>query len=455
MLPAFISKNLYYLSLMLRGRYQIIKNYEFLREKSHENQETILKEQWERLHKILSYAYKEIPYYHRVFDENHVDLNNFTIEEFRKIPFLTKDIIRKEFNNLYKIRPGIKWYYHSTSGSTGEPITVIQDMEYFFWETAVKHLFDEWAFHKIGEPMIALWSLDKYVLPFWVRIKDFLINNLFYNRLFLDPKKLSADIMENYLKQVFNSNAKFMLSYPGRIYEISCFAEERGLDIKPMQSIMTSAEVLYPYMRETIEKVFKCNVFNRYGSNEAGDIASECTGHMGLHVSSYTHYVEILKEDGTPCKNGEQGEVFITLLTNYTMPLIRYRIGDVAEEITEKCICGNQLPIIKNIIGRTIDLFINNKGELVSGMAFDDFFRENTYIIKYQIVQEKTNEINIFFVTDVQNIMKLNQSFPSLEKEIRSFMGEDTKINFKIVDDIEPGPSGKYRFVISKVFKKF
>jgi phenylacetate-CoA ligase len=455
MIPTFVAKNLYYFSLLLRGRYKIIENYEFLRKKSYEPREVILKEQWERLRNILIYSYKEIPYYHRIFDEHNVNLDNLTVEEFQKIPFLTKEIIRKEFNNLYRIRPGVKWYYHSTSGSTGEPITVIQDIEYSFWEAAVKHLFDEWALHKVGEPMIALWSLDRYIFPWSIKLKKFLAHNLFYNKIFLDPKKLSVKIIKNYFKIIDRSNAEFMLAYPGRIYELSCFAEENKLSVKPFKSIMTSAEALFPYMRETIERVFQCPVFNRYGSNEVGDIASECADHKGLHVSAYTHYVEIIKEDGTPCKDGEQGEVVITLLTNFTMPLIRYKIGDMAVKTDEKCSCGKGLPLIKDIIGRTIDLFVNSNRELVSGMAFDDFFREHAYIIKYQIIQEKVDEIDILVVLNNSDITKLQEDVSDLENEIKSFMGINTKVNLRVVDCIELGPSGKYRFVISKVFRKF
>jgi phenylacetate-CoA ligase len=440
MLPAFIAKKSYYLSLLLRGRYKIIENYEFLRKKTSESREVILKEQWERLHNILIYSYKEIPYYHRIFDEHHVNLDNLTITEFQKIPFLTKEIIRKEFNNLYKIRPKVKWYYHSTSGSTGEPIRVIQDQEYSFWEAAVKHLFDEWALHKIGEPMIALWGPLIDAFQWWKRVKKNFANIFINNKKLFNLDKL---------------NAEFMLAYPGRIYELSRFAEENKLSFKPFRTIMTSAEALFPYMRETIERVFQCQVFNRYGSNEVGDIASECADHKGLHVSAYTHYVEIIKEDGTPCKDGEQGEVVITLLTNFTMPLIRYKIGDTAVKTDEKCSCDKGLPLIKDIIGRTIDLFVNSNRELVSGMAFDDFFREHAYISKYQIIQEKVDEIDILVVLNNSDITKLQEDVSDLENEIKSFMGINTKVNLRVVDGIELGPSGKYRFVISKVFRKF
>ena len=73
----------------------------------------------------------------------------------------------------------------------------------------------------------------------------------------------------------------------------------------------------------------------------------ECDRHEGLHLSSFNHYVEILKEDGTEARDGEMGELVITVLTNYTMPLIRYRIGDMAIQTYAECSCGRGFPLIK------------------------------------------------------------------------------------------------------------
>jgi phenylacetate-CoA ligase len=303
---------------------------------------------------------------------------------------------------------------------------------------------------------------DRTVAPgrwrphFVEKFKKALTNDFLYNRKFLNTTKLTDGLILDYIEKINRSEIKFILAYATSIYVVANFAEENCLKVKPLKSIMTSAEVLYTDMRKTIERVFQCKVFDRYGSREAGDIASECARNKYLHVSPYTHYVEILKEDGVPCKDSEKGELFVTLLTNYTMPLIRYKIGDMAIKSDEKCTCGIGFPIIKDVTGRTVDFLVNKKGDLIDGTAlFPSFGLHGLYINKFQVIQESITEINVLVVLDKSKIAEFYSDIPLLENRFKYFMGEDTKINFKIVDDIEPGPSGKYRFVISKVFKKF
>jgi len=95
------------------------------------------------------------------------------------------------------------------------------------------------------------------------------------------------------------------------------------------------------FMREKVEEVFGCPVYNRYGSREVGDIAGECKYHQGLHVLPWGSYVEIVDEAGNLVEPGVEGRILVTCLTNYAMPLIRYDIGDRGALAGEfKCPCG-------------------------------------------------------------------------------------------------------------------
>lgn len=97
--------------------------------------------------------------------------------------------------------------------------------------------------------------------------------------------------------------------------------EGRGLIPFAPKSVIVGAEKLHAYQRETIERVFRTDVFETYGSREFMLIRAECEKHQGLHLSMENLFVEILDEDGYPTPHGEEGNVVITDLFNYGMPL--------------------------------------------------------------------------------------------------------------------------------------
>src|SRR5205823_1358723 len=106
------------------------------------------------------------------------------------------------------------------------------------------------------------------------------------------------------------------------------YLEHNGLTPWRPHSIVTSAEVLEPEERALVERVFGCRVFNRYGCREVSVIASECDAHQGMHVMAEGLLVEIETPDG-PAAPGVMGNLLVTDLLNFAMPMIRYRIGDL------------------------------------------------------------------------------------------------------------------------------
>lgn len=222
---------------------------------------------------------------------------------------------------------------------------------------------------------------------------------------------------------------------------------------------MTSAGTLYPHMRDTIERVFSAPVFNRYGSREVGDIACECECHQCLHANPYSHHVEILRKDGSHCTPGEVGEVVVTLLTNYAMPIIRYRIGDMAAWAEHPCDCKRHWPSLQEVSGRLMDVFTRADGNPVMPQYFIHFFgvakrSELDFIKKYQLIQEDIDNIYLDIIPTVDKaiaqrlILERQKIFEGI---IKSAMGDTCKLSIRIVDDIPTTPSGKYQYIISKV----
>jgi len=88
-----------------------------------------------------------------------------------------------------------------------------------------------------------------------------------------------------------------------------------------------------------------------YTCEEAGYLALQCPDTDDYHVQSENVLLEVLNEAGQPCQPGEIGQVVLTALHNFAMPLIRYALGDYAE-IGPRCTCGRGLPVLRRILGR-------------------------------------------------------------------------------------------------------
>jgi phenylacetate-CoA ligase len=220
---------------------------------------------------------------------------------------------------------------------------------------------------------------------------------------------------------------------------------------------MTTADMLYPHMRETIEKVFRSPVFNRYGSREVGIIACECEKHEGLHVFSPIIHVEILKQDCIPTAVGEMGEVVITSMFNYAMPLIRYKIGDTGIWAENECSCGRKLPLLKQITGRVTDTFYKKDHTQVYGGYFNRLFYFRDWVKKFQVIQEDYDEIRLIIIPQKtsENIRELYyQQLNEITTKIQLVLGKECRVNYEFVTDIPPTASGKYRYTISKVKNK-
>jgi phenylacetate-CoA ligase len=204
-------------------------------------------------------------------------------------------------------------------------------------------------------------------------------------------------------------------------------------------------------MRETIERVFGAPVFNRYGSREVGDIACECEGHQGLHVSAPWQYLEVLRPDGTACLPEEEGELVITNLTNYAMPLIRYRIGDTGSWASHACTCGRAWPLLQQVSGRVCDTFVTPEGVNIPGEYFAHMLRTQAWLRRFQIVQESADGIDVY----LQPLEEVSEGDVAQAESVRLMfqqaVGPTCTVRMHFVREIQPSASGKYLYTISKV----
>ena len=252
-----------------------------------------------------------------------------------------------------------------------------------------------------------------------------------------------------YVQRINHIKPSIILAYN---HELTRFIQEHNLEVYSPKAVMSTGGVLYPEVQARIEEVFRAPVFNRYGSREVGDMACNCKKSLGFHLIPAIHYLEILDNNGKEVKPGEAGNIIVTLLTNYTMPLIRYKIGDIGALSEKNCPCGRELPLLEKVVGRISGRFKNKFGDFISAGLFYSLFYFKENIRQFQVIQETTDLILINLVLIEKNRLKdMDKFFKDNNQKIWKVMGHKISIKYNVVDEIEPSPSGKYMHVFSKV----
>lgn len=407
--------------------------------------------QRKNLYELIQYASQNIPYYQQVIKEHNITFSEDTIfEDIKKFPLLTKEIIRNHFNKLHQLRD--KTYYRNTSGgSTGEPVVFYQDKEYLYWANATKRLFNEWAGRKLGDPMVKLWGSLSDILGSSQGFKGYLRQQV-SGITILETYRMTEEDMYRHVQKINHIKPRLILAYTNSIEELTRFIQEHHLSVYSPSAVMTAAGVLYPEVKAKIEDVFHAPVFNRYGSREVSDMACNCEKDEGLHLIPAVHYLEIVDDEGRQVKPGKPGNIIVTLLTNYTMPLIRYQIGDIGVLSDKDCSCGRGLPLLEKVKGRIRSVFRNKQGDLIDGGIFIRlfYFREN--IKQFQVIQESLEQITINIVLKNKKQSKIaEKDFLEISESIKKIMKSDITIKYNLVEVINLSPSGKYGYVFSRV----
>lgn len=438
-------------------RSQVSKNLKKLEKSQWFSLDEIRKSQWDKFQELLNYSYLNVPYYRRLMDDRSISPPNVqSFEDIWRIPPLSKKIIKENFDNLLAVTADKKTLIkRTTSGSTGEPVTVFRDRRADSVVSAGGWRFRRWGGHDIGDIYAKIWAQssergieNKFSIK--SRVKQILGNLIEPVEILNTYETIIEPMMEDFLKKIKIKNIKLLVGYANSIYFFAQFVNKHHQGEIELQSVRTIAEMLHSDQRQLIEKVFGCNAFDTYGNRESGLIAAECSRHEGYHINAENLYVEILDHAGKPVPMGETGYIAITDLNNRAMPLIRYLTGDQGSLSPEPCSCGRGLPLIDKIVGRTFDMLTLSDGSLMNGYIFGGFFHKKfaDKIEKFRVIQNTKGEADIYL--KLSSPFGENQ-FEQFKKGLIQFIDNRLLLKFHVVDELPFHKGGKYKYIISNL----
>ena len=397
--------------------------------------ETIVAFQQERLGRLLQHASQTTPYYRELLKTESPDISEIPPLEKQDIRDQLERLCSEAFSQKHRIK-------NATGGSTGTPLTFYQDRNYWNQRNLSVYYFDRWAGWNFGEPQLIIWGspADLKGDEHWKHR----LNNLWRNQYWLNGFHLTDTAMQATFSEMNRCHPHTILAYPSSLYRFATFLSKNGLIPRwQLKGIITSAEMLHQHYRALAEDVFRTKVYNRYGGREVGLIAMECAeGRM--HINCRDIYLEI--DSSNPYT--EPGEILISQLNNYAMPFIRYRIGDIGRLSDEVCPCGNQLPILAELLGRTTATFRTKTGTLIHGGYFTQQFYNVIGVNQFQLIQETFERCVLKLVINAQ---WQETTGDLLVQKIQNTLGRDVAVTVEFVEDIPLPASGKREFTISKV----
>lgn len=414
----------------------------------------LLAQQEADLRRLLCHSHARVPAYRRRLDEAGVDPATIRLSDLSRLPLLDRTPIRDQPGEFRAAPggPGGPLLTKSTSGSTGAPFRFQYSAESDVWRQAVKLRHYDWAGYTPGKRTVYFWG-PSVVPPTGWRARKVALDRAMRREVYIDcARQGEADLLEA-VATLRSVRPQVLVGFTQATVELARFIIQRGLRDWPAMRVVCGAERLFESDRPLLEQAFAepGGVYETYGCREFMLMASECPEHRGLHTAMENVIVEVVDEQGRPVAPGESGQVAVTDLHNFGMPLIRYLNGDLAQApqagASARCLCGRGLTRIAGLEGRQSDLLYGPSGQRVPGLVLNSVFAAlGGKVLQFQLVQRKDRSILLKVVPGPEFTPVV---LDEVRARLRTYFG-DLPQTLETCADIPTLPSGKRRYVVAE-----
>lgn len=396
--------------------------------------------QFRQLGALLRHAHATIPCWRERLDAAGYDPGAEVPDPqwFRTLPVLTRRDVQSLADALLSTRVPPEHgrvARGQTSGSTGKPIQFhLTEVSHLFWlaYTLRDHL---WHRRDLAGKLAAIRiKVEKETAPGWGPATDVAFQTGVSATL-----NIRTDIDEQ-LAWLAEQEPDYLITHPSNLRALVRRSIEKGWRPRRLREARTFAEALPQDLRALCREAWNVKLCDAYSAEETGYLALQCPDHEHYHVQAESLILEIVGNDGAPCRPGETGRVVVTTLHNFAMPLIRYEIGDYAVA-GAPCPCGRGLPVIERILGRT-----RNMLRLADGRRYYPSFPADDWtgiapIRQLQVAQRTLHDIELRLVAE-RPLTAAEET--ELAAAFQRTLAHPFRITLAYRDEI--GRSGNYKF---------
>ena len=399
--------------------------------------------QLRRLRALVRHAYDHVPFYRRRFEAARFEPEQVrSLADLERIPIVDKEDLREAGTDC--IADDVdrsRLIARPTSGTTGLPFDVWRTRGEVKLLTAIAlrrlhmhgiHVRDHRVVVKSPEPGMTGGPEPN---PIHARLG-------FNPRVGVDATH-SRDRIVARLREL---RPDVISGWSQALADTASILRDEDREVLRPRLICPGGETLSVRARALIAEGFRAPILDRYAADEIMQMADECRAGGTFHLIESTGLFEVVTDArGTRALPGESGELLLTGLFSWSMPFIRYRIGDRVTAGELGCPCGAAVPTLLRIEGRTMDLFELPDGRRIHPYLLDvPLLAEVPWLQKYQFVQQSRDRVAL-------RLMPLPAATPppgaaaDLERRIANDRSLPWTVRCEIVDRIEHRPGGKFR----------
>ena len=400
--------------------------------------EALREQQNRQLSALLDHARRHCTFYRERLPND--------LARWHDIALLTRSDLQTQVDGLRTTaypRTHGKTFDIATGGSTAEPVTVRRTaLTQLFWQAATlrDHL---WHRRDLAATMAIIRQFPGPV--------DETRPGRWGGVLRSGPAwylQISTDV-EAQLCWLQGVDPDILLTYPSNLDPLLTHMLHEGVTLPRLREVRTISGTVTPALRERCHQVLGLPLTDLYSAQEVGVIALQCPDSGLLHVQSEHLLVEVLDDRGQLCREGEIGQVVVTDLHNFAMPLIRYALRDWAE-VGPCCSCGRGLPTLRRVVGRIRNMAISPEGKSYRPVLETRRMLEAIpHLRQYQFEQTAVNAITARLVCSPAPSPEQLQKF---QATLEQMLGHAYRWTWQLRDAPLPlSASGKFEEFISSV----
>ena len=396
-----------------------------------------------RLRQVLAAAARTRYYGAVLRDAGITDPGGLELDQITRLPLLDRGVITRHGLDAFLTVDRDGLISVTTSGSTGTPGRFLrhraEEAEYSarWWRVYSAYGCKAW------DSQINVARVDK---------PDRAGPITFLRRMGVLPRieRLASDAPpEQVLRRVREMSPPILTGYAGAIEALAEHVLASGAQVQPPRAVFCTAMEVTDRCLELAEEAFHAPAVDVYVTNEFGVLAWSCPVRRDvLHVNDDAFVVEVVDPAGTPVPAGTLGELVVTSLGLTSMPLIRYRMGDMAARLPQSCECGRGLGLLTRVHGRTAHAIRRPSGALITTPLITSLFGRaaaHTWVRRFQVREEPGRHLR--FLVDARRPPSEVQR-ETLTEVVESSVGGDFEIAIEIVDQIPMAPNGKLQFLV-------